>query len=92
MHANEIETYVRTNGRRVTTYGDRGGPESGPMPYIDDQYIRLGNLELRESDAGVFLIAANRRITRSKTAFAMNEPVAAGATVVIKDTLPEFPF
>jgi len=86
MNADQIEQYVRAHGRKVTVVEEAGGP-------VQDEYVRLGNLQLwQDEKGGVLLVANNRRVVRTKTGFVQNEPVAAGAQVIIKNTLPEFPF
>ncbi len=84
MNAETIEQYVRRNGRKVTVITDVGGPEDGPMPVVQDEYIRFGNLELREMGEEVLLTATNRRTARLVPEFIRT--FETSAAVVIKDT------
>ena len=88
----QIEAYIRANGKRVNVIEEDGGPETGPI-VNNYEFIRLGNLSLFDGDNGeVAITATNRRVTRSRTPFVQNEPYAAGAQVIIKDTFPQFVF
>ena len=88
----QIEAYIRANGKRVNVIEECGDAENGPDA-TNYEFIRLGNLSLFDGDNGeVAITATNRRVTRSRTPFVQNEPYAAGAQVIIKDTFPQFVF